>query len=190
MTARLYRPTKESLSNERNRCAIGLHEVTSGEFLVMEIDGSFICNSHFQQVMELGDSTLSRTDVESRIHKGWRQRSKLIAEREFVEELRRKSRSQQPGFIYYVQIGELVKIGYAGDVKRRMRGYPPHSRLLAVHPGTRETESEMHLKYRAFLRRGREWFDPHPVLMAHIDEVVAKFGKPSPLAHRMRHAAS
>src|SRR5690554_2780796 len=45
-----------------------------------------------------------------------------------------------PGWVYYIRVGDTIKIGFSQDVSQRMRTYPPNAELLAAHPGTLETE--------------------------------------------------
>jgi len=94
------------------------------------------------------------------------------------EEQERESRSLIAGWIYYIRVDERIKIGYSTDVKQRMRAYPPHSELLAVHPGTPTLEREMHAQFAGHLAQGREWFRPDDPVMVHIARVVEQFGPP------------
>lgn len=89
-----------------------------------------------------------------------------------------KSAAIEPGWIYYIRVDERIKIGYSADVRRRMRAYPPHSELLAVHPGTPTLEREIHREFRGHLAQGREWFRPDAPLMERIEQVVEQFGPP------------
>jgi hypothetical protein len=82
------------------------------------------------------------------------------------------------GWIYYVRQGELIKIGYTSNLAKRLKSYAPTGVLLAVHPGTRATEKEMHQKFAASLDQGREWFRPRPELMRHIEETRSRYGAP------------
>lgn len=84
----------------------------------------------------------------------------------------------KPGIIYYLQVGDLVKIGYSSDLPRRMKQYPPHAILLAQHPGTRETERDMHQKLATKLAKGREWFRVCSEVEAHIENVKATYAQP------------
>lgn len=76
-----------------------------------------------------------------------------------------------PGFIYYLQVGEHLKIGYTTDLQRRVREYPPTARLLARHHGTPDDEKELHARFAAFRTSGREWYLDVPEIRAHIGEV-------------------
>lgn len=102
--------------------------------------------------------------------------------REMAERERRQaeaeSRALAPGWIYYLRVADRIKVGYSVDVKRRMRSYPPHAELLAVHPGTPTLEREMHAKLAAHLAQGREWFRPTAEVMEHVASVLAEFGPP------------
>ena len=81
----------------------------------------------------------------------------------------------EPGWVYYLQVGDRIKIGYSKQVEQRMKQYPPHSTLLATHPGTPKIEREMHHKFLHLLANGREWFTVTDELMAHIEKVRQDF---------------
>lgn len=87
----------------------------------------------------------------------------------------RRLTAQRPGYVYYVEVGDRIKIGFTENVANRMRAYPPTSTLLAVHPGTPSMEKEMHSKFRVHLAEGREWFKPSEELAAHIEAVAKQF---------------
>lgn len=113
-----------------------------------------------------------------------------MTERQFQREMRElreqeraereaEARASAPGWIYYIRIDDRIKIGYSADVRQRMKSYPPHATLLAVHPGTRTLETETHAKFRNCRAAGREWFHAAPELEAHIAEMVDTFGPPA-----------
>lgn len=81
-----------------------------------------------------------------------------------------------PGWVYYVLIDGLIKIGYAKSVPARMRAYPPTAQLLAVEPGTLQVERARHQHFGHHLAKGREWFADTPDLRAWIDTVVTEYG--------------
>ena len=87
----------------------------------------------------------------------------------------RRYLANRPGHIYYLQVGDRVKIGFTADFYRRMMQYPPNSVLLATHPGTPAVEKEMHQDFRRYLADGREWFHPNAELDAHIAKVQEKY---------------
>lgn len=81
-----------------------------------------------------------------------------------------------PGTIYYLLVGDLVKIGYSVDFDQRLRQYPPNVTVLATHPGTRETERQMHHKFLHRVSKGREWFTPCAEIDQHIKAVQLQYG--------------
>lgn len=94
------------------------------------------------------------------------------------------TRRNQPGWIYYLHINDMVKIGYTTDIVRRIRDYPPNSPLLGVHPGTPELEKQFHEIFKGSLAQGREWFRPDPDVLAHCEKVVAEYGDPAQFEYR------
>lgn len=101
-----------------------------------------------------------------------------------TEAKRRAARQGQPGFVYYILINGQIKIGFAADVTKRMRAYPPTAQLLAIEPGSRAVEAERHAHFTAYRQAGREWFRPNPELDAHIAALVTEHGDPSRFAYR------
>jgi hypothetical protein len=95
-----------------------------------------------------------------------------------TEAARAEQRALAQGWIYYLRVDERIKVGYSADVRQRMRSYPPHARLVAVHPGTKTLEAQIHQDLHSALAAGREWFHPHAEVLAHIDRVLAEFGQP------------
>lgn len=89
-----------------------------------------------------------------------------------------KARGDKPGWVYYLQVGDKVKIGFSENPERRLKSYPPESSLLAIHPGTRADERAVHATFKPFLTAGREWFTPSKTLDAHIKAVNAEHGPP------------
>lgn len=100
------------------------------------------------------------------------------AEQEKYEAEKAALRKDRDGFVYYIQIGAHLKIGFSKDVRRRMRSYPPESKLLAIEPGDKDLERSRHRQFKASLTHGREWFTPTVDLIEHIETVVKQHGEP------------
>lgn len=79
----------------------------------------------------------------------------------------RKRAPARVGTIYYVRMGDLIKIGYTGNLTQRMRAYVGGD-LVAKERGTLTTEAQRHKQFAAHLARGHEWFHAAPELMEHI----------------------
>lgn len=64
------------------------------------------------------------------------------------------------GYIYFLRSGDMVKIGFAANVKSRLaalRTAAPNSELLLTIPGTQATERFLHAHFHAYRCYG-EWF--------------------------------
>lgn len=112
--------------------------------------------------------------------------AKWKAEDERYEAEKAALRQDRDGFVYYLQVGERLKIGYSVDVKRRMRAYPPGSQLLAVEPGDRDLETQRHRQFAGSLLDGREWFRPTPDVLELVSEIIKTYGEPKQFAHHYR----
>lgn len=98
-------------------------------------------------------------------------------ERQYFTE-RQLISTTSPGVVYYLLVGTLIKIGWTSDLRQRLKAYPPDTKVLAVHPGTLETEKQMHTRFAHLLDKGREWFRDDTVIRDHAAEVVEQYGEP------------
>lgn len=89
-----------------------------------------------------------------------------------------------PGWVYYIQIDDTIKIGYTKDIWSRTRSYPPTAKLLAVEPGTKTLERRRHSRFVSHLAHGREWFNDVPELREWIATLLTEYGDPSSKAYR------
>lgn len=89
---------------------------------------------------------------------------------------RREQRASEVGIVYYLCVGDRIKIGYTADLTRRRTEYPPTAELLATEIGTRALERRRHEDFRVYLAGGREWFYPAPELISFVQSIPA----PSP----------
>lgn len=79
--------------------------------------------------------------------------------------------------VYYVQVGDLIKIGRTSDLRRRLAtGYPPNTRVLATEHGDAGLEARRLEQFRAARAARVEWHRPAPALLAHIDALRAARG--------------
>lgn len=74
-------------------------------------------------------------------------------------------------WVYYARIGNRCKIGYSGDLKRRMSVLNPEE-LLVTERGGPIREAERHKQFRALWTHG-EWFRYEGALVAHVAELRA-----------------
>lgn len=76
--------------------------------------------------------------------------------------------------VYYMQVGNRVKIGFTTNLRTRMDAIMPEA-LLAVEPGDRAVEQARHRQFRDLrVAQNREWFRMADSLLQHIREVHAR----------------
>lgn len=97
----------------------------------------------------------------------------MIARQEQLEETKRHEEAvaavhTTPGWVYYLRVGELIKIGFTLDIDRRLAEYPPNVELLAVHAGTWELEQSIHKRFDLDRVHGREWYQESEAMRAHL----------------------
>lgn len=76
--------------------------------------------------------------------------------------------------VYYLQVGDHIKIGYSANLARRLKTYPLNRRLLATEPGGEAEESHRLAEFAEFRDMGREWFRPGDRLVGHINRLRAQ----------------
>lgn len=108
------------------------------------------------------------------------------AARDRLETARFEQRLNSPGYIYYLLVGDRIKIGFTLDVRQRLRAYPPGTPLLAMHPGTKQLEKELHQQFAGARAAGREWFIDAPEIREHIKTVIEQFGEPDRARYEWR----
>lgn len=74
-------------------------------------------------------------------------------------------------FVYYLRVGELIKIGTTGNLRQRLNQYPPGTKVLATEPGGRDVEDLRLEQFAHLLVSGKEWFKPGPDLTKHINQI-------------------
>lgn len=86
------------------------------------------------------------------------------------EEAKRKALRAGLSVVYYLRMGDHVKIGTSCNVDARIRAlYGNPEDLLATEPGDRTVEQHRHREFAAErVRPDRELFNPSPRLLAHI----------------------
>ena len=86
---------------------------------------------------------------------------------------------EQQSVVYYVRIGDHVKIGFTVNLKQRLsqlRLDPPA--VLATEPGGRITEARRHAEFADERVGRREDFNPSRRLLAHIADLRQLHGDP------------
>lgn len=77
------------------------------------------------------------------------------------------------GKVYYLRIGDRVKIGFTNDIFKRLASYPPTMEILAIREGTRELEHQEHIRFGEHRTDGREWFAANERVLQMVELVAA-----------------
>lgn len=75
------------------------------------------------------------------------------------------------GWVYFIQFGDRVKIGYTTKPAQRMQGLP-HDRVIGMVPGTRDDEASWHRLLAPHHIVG-EWFAAEPEVLAMLERVAS-----------------
>lgn len=179
-------PTIERLNGYksiiRGKCHFGDCGIT------YRVPGTNLCEDHAMQVFDQiiaykgYDYMLARAGS---IKAAMQFEKDRINERVARIERERKERETQQGWVYYIKMDDLIKIGFTKNVWIRTKAYPPTAEFLAAHPGTRAVERTMHHKFAHLLAEGREWFRSGDDLTKHIESVLEQFPK-QPISYEFR----
>lgn len=142
--------------------------------------GTPMCKTHAWQVWATLDAVKGYEEDKQREYQHFldleEQWAREDAEKQAEREATWKSRRWiEPGYVYFLLVGDRIKIGYTKDLEQRLKQYPPTSVLLAQHPGTPKLERETHHKFLLHLANGREWFRIEQPVLDHIDKVRKQF---------------
>jgi Meiotically up-regulated gene 113 len=81
------------------------------------------------------------------------------------------------GFVYFIECGDYIKVGYTGSVRARLTNLamanPYPLKVLATMEGSKQTESSLHDRFADAFHRG-EWFRKTPELLAFIDQIAGR----------------
>jgi hypothetical protein len=130
-----------------------------------------ICGHHARRLWEYMNEFMSSVTDDPVF------RAKLFLDRVKDEEDQRARENATRDYqVYYLQIGNHIKIGYSGNLKQRLKSYPVTRRLLAVEPGHGHVEFQRHRQFAHLLDAGNEWFRPGPDLIDHINRLRREAG--------------
>lgn len=76
--------------------------------------------------------------------------------------------------VYYLRIGDVIKIGTTSNLAQRLANYPPMAELLARERGGPELEVQRHTQFAGLLRHGKEWFAADAKLLDFIASIAAR----------------
>jgi hypothetical protein len=123
-----------------------------------------LCAKHFREVYQFAQDIIAE---------GWDS-----AVRDYVSDLHKtfkppRSVTKQPrqGYVYFIQLGDRVKIGFTENPKQRFRDLP-HEKIIGIVKGTRADEKGWHVMLADYRVVG-EWFVADPELLEVLHRVSA-----------------
>ncbi len=135
-----------------------------------------VCKDHRQFIIDYIDPPTRR--MNEQIEALRRQKEANVAAVERGEKIAKDARVGVGGYVYFVRVDDLIKIGYSTQPYQRLRAYPPNAEVLGVFPGTKKLERDLHGRFRFALRKGREWFRVADEILEYVNEMVAHYGPP------------
>lgn len=140
-----------------------------------------LCDSHFAY---LGERYINERSIWGAA--SLRERNGGISEAEREAHFRSRQRAEEREkalrgqvVVYYVRIGDHIKIGFTTNMKLRLSALriDPDA-VLATEPGGRTLEAERHKQFAAERVSRREDFNPSRRLLDHIGKVRQEHGPP------------
>lgn len=140
-----------------------------------------VCEEHLAQIGQVFLETRSVAGTFLRLREVLQQKQAIsLAEAQFHSSLPTSSDQPFAESVYYVRIGDHVKIGTTADLRSRMRAlYVDHDPdlLLAIEPGNRQVETSRHAQFRdERVYFNRELFNPSRRLLQYIDALNQEYG--------------
>ncbi len=175
---------KDSEANRWIWCSFGRHRVERHAFIREQFPDATVCTECQFKIVENLESVLEVPAVSKAMARMARTRSVESEQKKAMRAMADKQYQEGDGLVYYMRINGRIKIGYTSNLLQRSRNYPPGTELLAVEPGTRETEALRHNQFSRSLAQGREWFAESDPIKAHVTALVEAYGVPTQLMYR------
>jgi hypothetical protein len=140
-----------------------------------------LCKHHAAQVLRSFGFSMPEKGIKDEAQ---RRADEDVRRRRWSDHLDRRAEHRaallEASVVYYVAIGDHIKIGYSSNVKRRLSQLRVEAdALLAIEPGGHDVEAKRHRQFRADrIHARREDFRLSDALRQHIAEMVAEHGAP------------
>lgn len=85
--------------------------------------------------------------------------------------LPQKNATHREEFVYFLRVGDLIKIGYSMDPERRAADL--QAELLGFAPGGRKLEAALHHELREYRER-KEWYRNEPAVQIAMNKVLIR----------------
>lgn len=164
-------------------CSWGQHRTFKHAYLKEQFPAGTMCMGCQLKIVENVEAAIELPAVTEAIARQGRLRHEQKKLDARMTRIREDADPDADGWVYYMRINGRIKIGYTTNLRQRSRNYPPGTELLAVEPGTRDTEKRRHDQFSRSLAQGREWFAESDDLAAHIVGLAAQYATPTKAMH-------
>jgi hypothetical protein len=89
----------------------------------------------------------------------------------------RPKERDRSGYVYLIEVGGMIKVGFTANPFRRGAQYPPSAGLLALYPGKLSDEKALHERFSAYREAGREWYIDCAEIREYVAELTAASGR-------------
>lgn len=165
-------------------CVFGNHRIERHMFVREMFANAIICMECQFRIVESLESAVEVPAVSKELARIARIRLVEKQQQNLMRSMVNKRYQAGDGLVYYMRINGRIKIGYTTNLTQRSRTYPPGTELLAVEPGTRETEAQRHNQFSRSLAQGREWFAESDAIKAHVTALAEAYKVPTHLMYR------
>lgn len=147
-----------------------------------------ICPNHAAavwQAIEMDDERYRDDYITDSIEAMVARRDAIRAERDaslaaFEAEWKADLKADQvEGDIYFIRLGDLVKVGWSSNLHKRLKQYGASAELLAHYPAYRSDETHLHRQLKPSRAKGREWYHDDSTIRLYVLQAVAKHGQPT-----------
>lgn len=132
-----------------------------------------VCHQHGVEIWADVERNMGRPAIRERIAEKADQLD-AAADTKAVDQRRRS----QEGYVYFVRLNDLIKVGWSENLAARLRSYGASVEVLAHHPGTRDEELQLHRAFAQERVKGREWYADCALIRDHIASVIERWGPP------------
>ncbi len=182
--ARRRQALKESEAARWVWCTFGNHRIERHMFVREVFANTTICMECQLKIVESLEAAIEVPAVSKELARIARIRLVEKKQQSIMRSMFEQKHQAGDGLVYYMRINGRIKIGYTTNLTQRSRTYPPGTELLAVEPGTRETEAQRHNQFSRSLAQGREWFAESDAIKAHVAALIEAYKVPTHLMHR------
>lgn len=120
--------------------------------------------------------TADLRDMRERLARQWVERE---IKRERQADIAEENDGHEQGQIYFVRLNGMVKVGWSGKLRSRLKQYGASAEILCHYPATRDDETHLHRQLSPYRAKGREWYQDCKLIADIVAGVIERHGEPT-----------